>query len=183
MEFKKVHGIILDLGVSSMQLDIPERGFSFRFDAPLDMRMSQEGIQAESIVNDTDEEELANIIYKYGGERLSRRIARGIVAARESKRITHTVQLAEIIRKSVGKYNDTIDPATRTFQAIRICVNDELHDIEQGLKAAEKLLLPEGRLVVISFHSLEDRIVKTFLKEKAKTSNVVSRYDSYCYGR
>ncbi len=171
-----VDGILLDIGVSSMQLDRAERGFSFSKDAPLDMRMSQEGKDATSLVNETEEEELANIIYLYGGERLSRRIAKAIVTARSEEPITRTVQLAEIIRKAVGRYNDTIDPATRSFQAIRIWVNDELGELERGLAAAERLLNPGGRLVVISFHSLEDGIVKQFFKTRSGHKEQVSRY-------
>lgn len=171
-----VDGILLDIGVSSMQLDRAERGFSFSKDAPLDMRMSQEGKDASSLVNGMEEEELANIIYLYGGERLSRRIAKAIVTARSVEPITRTVQLAEIIRKAAGRYNDTIDPATRSFQAIRIWVNDELGELERGLAAAERLLNPGGRLVVISFHSLEDGIVKQFFKTRSGHKEQVSRY-------
>lgn len=173
---KSVQGILLDVGVSSMQLDTPERGFSFRYDAPLDMRMSQTGRDAAMLVNEADEKELADIIYQYGGERKSRWIAKAIVLARAEKPITRTLELAEIIRKAVRSYNDTIDPATRTFQAIRIWVNDELGEIERALEAAEQLLSPGGRLVVISFHSLEDSLVKDFINKASGKQEGVSRY-------
>lgn len=166
--FEQVDGFVLDIGVSSMQLDEAERGFSFRFDGPLDMRMGQEGQSAEDLVNDLPGEDLANIIYKYGEERLSRRIAKNIVRERAESRVETTQQLAEIIRAVVPRSpKDKIDPATRTFQALRIVVNDELGELERGLKAAQTLLKDQGRLVVVSFHSLEDGIVKSFLYERA----------------
>jgi 16S rRNA (cytosine1402-N4)-methyltransferase len=159
-------GVALDIGVSSMQIDEAERGFSFRQDGPLDMRMGKEGASAADVVNETEEGALADIIYRYGEERQSRRIARAIVRARAEQPITRTLQLAEIVRGAVkGAGAQSIDPATRTFQALRIYVNDELGELERGLAAAERLLAPEGRLVVVSFHSLEDRIVKAFFKE------------------
>jgi 16S rRNA (cytosine1402-N4)-methyltransferase len=159
-------GVALDIGVSSMQIDEAERGFSFRNDGPLDMRMGGEGPSAAEVVNETEEGALADIIYRYGEERQSRRIARAICRARAEAPITRTLQLAEIVRGAIkGAGAQSIDPATRTFQALRIYVNDELGELERGLAAAERLLAPEGRLVVVAFHSLEDRIVKAFFKE------------------
>ncbi len=159
----QVDGILLDIGVSSFQLDDTDRGFSYHSEAALDMRMSQSGETAADIVNTYEEEEIASIIYEYGEDRLSRRIARGIVYAREKAPIETTVQLAEIIKRAYPGFSKGIHPARRTFQALRIHVNDELGALRDGLKAAEQLLKPEGRLAVISFHSLEDRIVKRFL--------------------
>jgi 16S rRNA (cytosine1402-N4)-methyltransferase len=160
----QVDGVALDIGVSSPQIDEPARGFSFRQDGPLDMRMGADGPSAADVVNTLDEAALADIIYRYGEERLARRIARAIVDARKAAPITRTLQLAEIVRKVVRRSPDGIDPATRTFQAIRIYVNDEIGELRRGLAAAERLLAPGGRLAVVSFHSLEDREVKTFLK-------------------
>jgi 16S rRNA (cytosine1402-N4)-methyltransferase len=171
-----VHGVMLDIGVSSMQIDQAERGFSFMRDGVLDMRMESQGVDAATLVNETGEQELADMIFRYGDERKSRRIAKAIVEARKTEPITRTVQLAEIIRKAVGRYHDAIDPATRTFQALRIWVNDELGELERGLEAAERLLLPGGRLVVVTFHSLEDGIVKEFLKNHSAKRVHVSRY-------
>lgn len=177
--FTQVNGVLFDLGVSSMQIDTPRRGFSFSNDGPLDMRMNDmEGRSAEELVNEAEEEDLAGIIFKYGGERMSRRIASAIVAARVSKPIKRTAELSSIIRGAVGKYNDSIDPATRTFQALRIWVNDELDEVMMGLGSAEKILSPGGRIAVISFHSGEDKIVKDFLKERSggASGSGVSRY-------
>ena len=172
-----VDGIALDLGVSSMQLDHGERGFSFRFDGPLDMRQSRDGRSAADIVNETDESVLADIIFKYGEERQARRIARAIVAARSGVSLTRTAQLADIIRSVYrGGSKSKTDPATRTFQAIRIETNDELGELERGLAASEILLAPGGRLAVVSFHSLEDRIVKRFLRDRSGTGRSVSRH-------
>ncbi len=172
-----VDGIALDLGVSSMQLDHGERGFSFRFDGPLDMRQSRDGRSAADIVNETDESVLADIIFKYGEERQARRIARAIVAARSGVSLTRTAQLADIIRSVYrGGSKSKTDPATRTFQAIRIETNDELGELERGLAASEILLAPGGRLAVVSFHSLEDRIVKQFLRDRSGTGRSVSRH-------
>ncbi len=173
---KKVDGIALDLGVSSPQLDQRERGFSFRFDGPLDMRMSQEGLSAEDVVNQYSEAELSDIIYTYGEERHARRVARAIVKARAQERIATTLQLAEIVRSVVPRSRDGIDPATRTFQGLRIYVNRELEELSEGLQAAEDLLAPGGHLVVVSFHSLEDRIVKGFFRKKSQTSKPISRH-------
>lgn len=170
-----VNGIVLDIGVSSMQLDRAERGFSFRFDGPLDMRMAGSGITAADVVNKTEEEDLANIIYQLGEERESRRVARAIVRAREQAPITTTLQLAEIVRKVV-RGTKGIDGATRTFQALRIYVNDELGELTRALDAAEKLLVQGGRLIVVTFHSLEDRIVKQFLQSRSGETRGGSRH-------
>ncbi|MEC8038804.1 MAG: 16S rRNA (cytosine(1402)-N(4))-methyltransferase RsmH [Pseudomonadota bacterium] len=161
--------IVLDLGVSSPQIDEAERGFSFGKEGPLDMRMDpSRGPSAADVVNAMDESDLADVIYKYGEERRSRAVARAIVGARAEARIETTGQLADIVRSVVRRAKDGIDPATRTFQGLRIHVNDELGELERGLEAAERLLSPEGRLVVVSFHSLEDRIVKTFLRARSE---------------
>ena len=164
-----VDGVAFDLGVSSMQLDEAARGFSFRFDGPLDMRMEKTGPSAADVVNTMDGDALADIIRRYGEERWARRIAGAIVEARRTAPITRTVQLAEIVRSACPPRSrpDAIDPATRTFQALRIHVNDELGELARGLSAAEALLCPGGRLAVVSFHSLEDREVKTFLRGRA----------------
>jgi 16S rRNA (cytosine1402-N4)-methyltransferase len=173
-----VDGIVVDLGVSSMQLDESQRGFSFRHDAPLDMRMDQSaGVTAADIVRDTAQDYLADIIYQYGEERLSRRIAKAIVEARAVAPIETTGQLAEIVRRVVPRSpKDTIDPATRTFQALRIAVNDELGEVERLLLAAERLLREGGRLVVVSFHSLEDGIAKQFLTDRSGRNARGSRF-------
>lgn len=173
-----VDGVTLDLGVSSMQIDSAERGFSFRFDGPLDMRMSASGASAADVVNDTEEGALADLIYRYGEERQSRRVARAIVGARKVARIERTGQLADIVRRALGPAASraAIDPATRTFQALRIHVNDELGELERGLAAAERVLAPGGRLAVVSFHSLEDRVVKGFLRERAEDGPRPSRH-------
>lgn len=169
-------GVTLDLGVSSPQLDQAERGFSFRFDGPLDMRMGQDGPSAADVVNETPEEELADIIYSLGEERMSRRVARAIAHARRETPIVRTLQLAELVRKVVPKSRDGVDPATRTFQALRMHVNDELGEIRRGLAAAERLLAPGGRLAVVTFHSLEDRAVKNFLKSRSEPPAAPSRH-------
>lgn len=157
----QVDGVLLDIGVSSHQLDTDERGFSFHKDAPLDMRMSQSGTSAEDLVNDLSYEELRDIIYRYGEDKFAPSIAKGIVKAREEERITTTLQLAEIIKNSVPqKVRREGHPARKTFQALRIEVNGELTQLENGLDEAFQMLSPKGRLAVISFHSLEDRIVK-----------------------
>jgi 16S rRNA (cytosine1402-N4)-methyltransferase len=171
-----VDGVALDLGVSSMQLDQAERGFSFRFDGPLDMRMAKEGISAADIVNEWDEKRLADAIFRYGEERHSRRIARAIVRARAEQPITRTLQLADIVRSAVPRSDEKIHPATRTFQALRIAVNDELGELERGLEAAQALLREQGRLAVVSFHSLEDRIVKEFMRERSDAAPRPSRH-------
>lgn len=158
-----VDGVVLDLGVSSMQLDTPERGFSFRHDGPLDMRMGRDGPSAADILAVASERDLADIIFNLGEERHSRAVARAIVAARQERPIVTTGALADIVGRVVHGRPGDIHPATRTFQALRLFVNDELHELDGGLAAAERILKPGGRLVVVSFHSLEDRIVKTFL--------------------
>ena len=166
---ERVDGVVMDIGVSSMQLDQAERGFAFSSDGPLDMRMSQDGDSAADFLNTAEESMIADVIYQYGEERQSRRVARAIVAARP---LATTGELARIVRKALGhKPHDKKDPATRTFQAIRIHVNGELDELSQGLSAAEHLLREGGRLAVVSFHSLEDRIVKRFLREASSTPN------------
>ncbi len=171
-----VDGVVLDIGVSSMQIDDPSRGFSFQKDGPLDMRMEQAGQSAADVVNHMDEDDLANLIYRYGEERLSRRVARAIGMARRDKPFTTTTQLAAVIRTAVPKSSDGIDPATRTFQALRIYVNDELGELQRGLAAAEQLLRTNGILAVVTFHSLEDREVKRFFKEKSGMASRPSRH-------
>jgi len=160
-------GVMLDLGVSSFQLDEAERGFSFRADGPLDMRMSKSGRSAADVVNGADEAELTTIIRDLGEERFARKVARAIVAARP---LSRTAQLAELVSKALGPaaLRFAIHPATRTFQGLRLYVNDELGELERGLEAAERVLKPQGRLAVVAFHSLEDRIVKQFLTARAR---------------
>lgn len=160
-----VQGVTMDIGVSSMQLDQAERGFSFQSDGPLDMRMSQEGLSAAEFVNEADEAQIAFVIKEYGEEPRARRVAQAIVYNRP---ITRTGELARIVRKALGyKPHDKKDPATRTFQAIRIHINRELGELADGLAAAERVLAPGGRLAVVTFHSLEDRMVKRFLRERS----------------
>jgi 16S rRNA (cytosine1402-N4)-methyltransferase len=170
-------GVVLDLGVSSYQIDDPKRGFSFRADGPLDMRMGGDGPTAADLVNHLPEGELADLLYQYGEERLSRVIAKRIVAARALAPFTTTLQLAGLIRAVVRGDKSGIDPATRSFQGLRIKVNDELGEIERGLDQAARLLRPGGRLVVVSFHSLEDRIVKRFMADAAGRAPGASRHD------
>jgi 16S rRNA (cytosine1402-N4)-methyltransferase len=170
-----VAGIALDLGVSSPQLDDPQRGFSFRADGPLDMRMGREGASAADLVNNLSESALANLIYIYGEERFARRVARAIVAARREAPLTRTAELARIVRAAVP-VSGTIDPATRTFQALRTEVNDELGELERALLAAERLLAPGGRLVIVAFQSLEDRKVKDFLRQRSAAAPHGSRH-------
>ncbi|WFU35354.1 16S rRNA (cytosine(1402)-N(4))-methyltransferase RsmH [Bradyrhizobium brasilense] len=166
----KVDGVVMDVGVSSMQLDQAERGFSFRLGGPLDMRMAQSGPTAADVVATASEKQLADIIYIFGEERHSRGVARAIVAARKDAPITTTDALADIVAKIVRAKPNEIHPATRTFQALRIFVNEELDELYLALAAAERVLKPGGRLVVVSFHSLEDRIVKNFLSLRGKVS-------------
>jgi 16S rRNA (cytosine1402-N4)-methyltransferase len=164
-----VDGVVMDVGVSSMQVDEAGRGFSFRLDGPLDMRMGHDGPTAADVVARASEADLANIIYIFGEERHSRAVARAIVAARKETPITTTRALAEIVSKVVWAKPGEIHPATRTFQALRIFVNEELDELHLALSAAERVLKPGGRLVVVSFHSLEDRMVKNFLGSRGKT--------------
>ena len=171
---EKVSGITLDIGVSSMQLDRADRGFSFQSDGPLLMTMSQDGMSAADFLNNAPEEEIANILYRYGEEPRSRRVAHAIVDARPLER---TGQLAHVIRRALGhKPHDKKDPATRAFQAIRIHVNRELEELERALEAAEALLEEGGRLAIVSFHSLEDRIVKQFLRNRSGGEGGWSRH-------
>ncbi len=176
---EKVDGFVVDIGVSSMQIDQAERGFSFRFDGPLDMRMDCDsgGETAADIVNSYEEEALANLIYAFGEERLSRRIAKKIVSVRQGQPFETTAQLADCVRSVVPKKpKDKHDPATRTFQALRIAVNDELGELDRALASSPRILCDDGRLVVVSFHSLEDRRVKTFLKDRSEGGAGGSRH-------
>ncbi len=171
---ERVDGVTMDIGVSSMQLDQAERGFAFSADGPLDMRMSREGESAADFLNTAREEDIADVLYIYGEERQSRRVARAIVAARP---LETTGDLARVVRKALGyRPGAPKDPATRSFQAVRIHVNAELEELEAGLRAAEKLLREGGRLAVVSFHSLEDRIVKRFLREASGAHVGTSRH-------
>ncbi|ARU16529.1 16S rRNA (cytosine(1402)-N(4))-methyltransferase RsmH [Croceicoccus marinus] len=170
----RVDGVVMDIGVSSMQLDQAERGFAFSLDGPLDMRMSREGESAADFVNTADEGAIADVLYQYGEERQSRRVARAIVAARP---LETTGQLAQVVRKALGyKPHMPKDPATRSFQAIRIHVNGELDELAAGLGAAEDLLREGGRLAVVTFHSLEDRMVKRFLRDASNSGAAPSRH-------
>jgi 16S rRNA (cytosine1402-N4)-methyltransferase len=187
--YEPADGVLLDLGVSSMQLDTPERGFSFRADGPLDMRLDPRGGEtASDLVNSLPEGELADLIYKYGEEPASRRIARRIVEARERNPIETTSQLEEIVYRALGgkvagRTRSPIHPATKTFQALRIAVNRELEVLEEGLKAAVNVLKPGGRLAVISFHSLEDRAVKLFIRQEQKGCICPPEYPQCVCGR
>jgi 16S rRNA (cytosine1402-N4)-methyltransferase len=172
----QIDGIVLDVGVSSMQIDRAERGFSFRSDGPLDMRMSGEGPSAADIVATLDDKGLAAVLRTLGEERRAGALARAIVAARAEAPIETTGRLAQIAEKVLGSWNDGIHPATRTFQALRLAVNDELGELARALFAAEARLKPGGRLVVVAFHSLEDRIVKTFLADRTRTAPGGSRH-------
>jgi 16S rRNA (cytosine1402-N4)-methyltransferase len=172
-----VDGVVLDIGVSSMQLDEAERGFSFMRDGPLDMRMAASGPTAADLVNEAEPAEIARILYVYGEERESRRIARAIARRREEQPFTRTLELAEFIEKTLGgRRGAKVHPATRAFQAIRIAVNEELSELEAGLAAAERALKTDGRLCVVTFHSLEDRIVKTFFAVRAGKAPGGSRH-------
>jgi len=164
-----VDGVVMDIGVSSMQVDQADRGFSFRLDGPLDMRMGNDGPTAADVVAHASEADLANIIYIFGEEKYSRHVARAIIAARKDAPIATTKALADIVATVVRSKPGQIHPATRTFQALRIFVNEELDELYQALSAAERVLKPGGRLAVVSFHSLEDRIVKTFLGDRSRT--------------
>ena len=171
-----VDGVALDLGMSSMQVDEPKRGFSFIVDGPLDMRMGSCERSAAEVVNECTEKTLAEILYKYGEEKAARKVAKEIVKERSRCPITSTIQLARIVRRVVKKAKDGLDPATRTFQALRIFVNGELDEIERGLSAAERVLAPGGRLAVVSFHSLEDRRVKSFFRNRSDSRPMPSRH-------
>lgn len=168
-----VDGFVLDIGVSSMQIDGAERGFSFRLDGPLDMRMSGQGISAADVVNLKGEKELADILYAYGQEKQSRRIAKAIV---QNRPFQTTAQLVEVIHSVMPRPKDGSDSAMRSFQALRIYVNDELGELTRALDASIRILKPQGRLVVVSFHSLEDKIVKDFLKENASPKKHQNKY-------
>jgi 16S rRNA (cytosine1402-N4)-methyltransferase len=169
-----VDGVTLDIGVSSMQLDQAPRGFSFQSDGPLDMRMDQAGPTAADFLNKADEADIADVIYRYGDEPKSRRIARAIVDARL---LSRTGELARVVRRATGwRDGDKKDPATRTFQAVRIHINRELEELEHGLAAAERILKPGGRLAVVTFHSLEDRLVKRFLRDRSGAAPSGSRH-------
>ncbi len=173
----KLDGAVFDIGVSSMQLDQAERGFSFMRDGPLDMRMSDEGETAADIVNTWDHGPLAHIFKLYGDERQSGRVATAILRRRVEQPFTRTLDLAEVVEKALGgRRGAAIHPATRVFQALRIAVNDELGELERGLEAAEATLAPGGRLVVVTFHSLEDRMVKAFLTERTGNAPGGSRH-------
>ena len=171
-----VAGITFDLGISSTQLDTPERGFSFRFDGPLDMRMSSEVPSAADLIASLSERQLAELIRNFGEERFARRVARAIIAARHRRPIQRTFELAEIVRAAVPKSEPGQDPATRTFQALRIAVNDELSELDRGLVASEQLLMAGGRLAAVSFHSLEDRRIKRFLQRRSEGAPRTSRH-------
>ena len=169
-----VDGVTMDIGVSSMQLDQAERGFSFQQEGPLDMRMAGEGMTAAEWLNSADENDIADILYQYGEEPRSRRVASAIIRARP---LATTTDLANVVRKALGhKPHDKKDPATRTFQAVRIFINRELDELAEGLAAAERVLKPGGRLAVVTFHSLEDRLVKRFLRERSGSEPAGSRH-------
>lgn len=172
----EVNGIVLDLGVSSMQLDQAERGFSIKNDGPLDMRMGEGGMSAADIINNASESEIADILYYYGEEKAARAIARTIVSERKKAPITRTHELANLIRGVVGGKHQKTDPATRSFQALRIHINQEFESIESGLKAAESMLAEGGRLVVVTFHSLEDRLVKRYYHSRCGRLGEQSRH-------
>lgn len=173
----KVHGVMLDIGVSSYQLDQDVRGFSFMRDGPLDMRMGQTGPSAADVVNHMAEKDLISIIRQFGEERQARRIVTAISARRKMKSFSSTLDLADVVEEAVGgRRGQKTHPATRTFQAIRIYVNDELGELARGLSAAERILYPGGRLVIVTFHSLEDRLVKHFLRERSGGQSGGSRY-------
>ncbi|TCL09990.1 16S rRNA (cytosine1402-N4)-methyltransferase [Shimia isoporae] len=174
---QNLDGVVLDLGVSSMQLDLAERGFSFMKDGPLDMRMSQDGMSAADIVNEATEVEIADILYQFGEERASRRIAKAIVRERTLEPITNTLRLAEIVEGCLPRPKPgQSHPATRSFQGLRIAVNDEYGELFRGLMAAERALKPGGLLAVVTFHSVEDRMVKRFLQARAGKQGNVNRY-------
>lgn len=172
----KFDGIVMDLGVSSMQLDCRTRGFSFTYDGPLDMRMSRTGYSAADFINEADEQQIANVIYQYGDETYSRKIARKIVAQRNREAITTTLRLANIVRSCISHPRGKIDSATKTFQALRIYINDELGQLQQFLNNCKDILAFNGKLIIVTFHSLEDRIVKNFFKENSSKLVAKSKY-------
>ncbi|MGD9784727.1 MAG: 16S rRNA (cytosine(1402)-N(4))-methyltransferase RsmH [Hyphomicrobiaceae bacterium] len=176
--FAPADGVVLDIGVSSMQLDEPERGFSFQADGPLDMRMSSSGETAADVVNTFEEGALADVLYKFGEEHRSRAVARAIVKRREQQPFERTLDLAEVVARALGgrRHDQKTHPATKTFQALRIHVNDELGELARALVAAERVLKPGGRLVVVTFHSLEDRLVKQFIAERSGRHSRGSRH-------
>ena len=175
-----IHGVVLDLGVSSPQLDEAPRGFSFQQEGPLDMRMSKEGQSAADVVNTLSEKDLANVLWTYGDEPKSRRIAKAIVEKRKEAPLQTTMELANIVHSVCGrkKPHQKTDPATKTFQAIRIYINDELEELRKGLEAAKNILAPNGHLIVVTFHSLEDRIVKNFIRDNSAQRPRSSRHAS-----
>ena len=182
LDIAEIDGFLVDIGVSSMQIDQADRGFSFRFEGALDMRMDRDsgGITAAEIVNTYDEKDLADLIYKYGEERKSRYVARAIVTRRADKLFETTSDLADVVREAIfSSRKDKIDPATRTFQALRIYVNKELDQLEGALEASEAVLAEGGRMVVVSFHSLEDRIVKHFFLDRSGQRSKGSRHMPY----
>lgn len=172
----QVDGVVMDVGVSSMQLDQGERGFSFRFDGPLDMRMGADGPSAADALAQLDEAQLTEVLRVYGEERQAGRVARAITRARRDAPLTTTAALADLVARTLGPGDGRVNPATKVFQALRILVNDELGELAAGLHAAEQVLAAGGRLVVVSFHSLEDRLVKTFLRRRAGMEGGVSRH-------
>lgn len=175
--YEAVDGVVLDIGVSSMQLDDAERGFSFMRDGPLDMRMGRQGPTAADVVNDLEPEALRRVIAVLGEERKAGLVARAIAKARADKRLSRTAELAAIVEKAVGrKWDDRVHPATRTFQALRIFVNRELDELANALAAAERILAAGGRLAVVTFHSLEDRIVKRFFADRSRERSGASRH-------
>ncbi len=174
--FAPADGVVMDIGVSSMQLDQAERGFSFRQDGPLDMRMSRAGASAADLVNEADEKTLIAVLRGFGEEQRARRIANAIIAERAQAPIETTGRLAAIVERAIGSGDGRIHPATRTFQALRIAVNDELGELARGLSAAERLLAAGGRLAIVTFHSLEDRIVKKFLRLRSGRAPAGSRH-------
>lgn len=173
---ERVDGIVMDIGVSSMQIDQAERGFSFRFDGPLDMRMGIDGLTAAEVVNHMEPRDLARIIAVLGEDHRARAVAAAIARARDAGPIETTAQLAAIVERAIGRSTDTIHPATRTFQALRIFINRELDELADALAASERILAEGGRLVVVAFHSLEDRIVKRFLADRSATRSGASRH-------
>ncbi len=173
--FQKVDGIVLDIGVSSMQIDEAERGFSFMRDGALDMRMGNHGKTAADFINEADEKEISDVIYKFGEERHSRKIARAIVQQRDLEPFKTTLRLADTV-KSVVRFDGKIHPATKTFQALRIYINDELGELERALNSSLDLLKTGGRLVIVTFHSLEDRIVKNFINDNSRDNRFTNRH-------